>query len=123
MSHVAPKIIGYLAVAAMGLIVCGPYLLRRLFPDWSVPDRWFLPGKLIRDYGAVFAKSTWFSVQRGSVALCQKKDAFFLVFRNSVYTPLGWGVQIFKIELDKVSILEEAIADVKRVQNEKHRGL
>ncbi len=122
MSHATMQIVGWTIIGGMMIFVVGPFLICRLFPDAKLPDRWLLPGKLITDYGTVFEKDNWICIQRQTVALCEKKGLFFLVFRSGAFTPLGWGIQHSKVPLEKISILKDVIADVERVQNERLRG-
>ena len=119
MPHAAPQIVGYVVLGGMALLIFGPYFVSRFFPASRFPDRWLLPGNLIRDYGAISNKKNWFSIQRCSIALCEKKGTLFLVFRTAAFTPLGWGVNQSRMELSNLAILEEVVADAKRVRAER----
>ncbi len=119
MAHAAPQILGWVVLLAMPLLIFGPYFLAQFFPDLRIPDRWLLPGKLIRDYGVISSKRNWYLVQRCSIALCEKKGVIFLVFRSAGFTPFGWGVNQSRMELSNLSVLEEVVADAKRVRAER----
>jgi hypothetical protein len=119
MTHAAPQIGGFVVLSVFAVLIFGPYFVARFFPDSRIPDRWLLPGKLIRDYGIVSSKRNWFVIQRCSMALCEKKGVMFLVFRSAGFTPLGWGVNQSRMELSNLAVLEQVVADAKRLKAER----
>jgi hypothetical protein len=117
MTNSADRIVGWILTLGVFAFVVGPFFVSKLFPKARLLDRWLMPGKLVRDYGVICERSTWFSIHRVSLALCKKKENSRSSFGLWLHAS-RMGRQPVAICIGKISVLEEALADTKRRQSE-----